>query len=214
MSGIIEKIARLGVLPVISVSQPEWALPLADALLAGGLSALEVTLRSDAALTALSRIHAERPQMTFCAGTVRTPAQARAAVAAGAACIVAPGFREDVAQACREMGVTYLPACVTGTELETALDAGLEAVKFFPAGPLGGPAALRLLSGPYSGLRFIPTGGITIDNLAQYLALPAVAACGGSFMAPAELLRGGEWAEITARCRRCVEIAWACGRGE
>ena len=117
MSGIVEKIARLGVLPVISVSQPEWALPLADALLTGGLSALEVTLRSDAALTALSRIHAERPQMTLCAGTVRTPAQARAAVAAGAVCIVAPGFREDVAQACREMGVMYLPACVTGTEL-------------------------------------------------------------------------------------------------
>lgn len=214
MNEVMDKIFRLGVLPVISISQPEWALPLSDALIAGGLPALEVTLRSEAALSALAHIHAERPEIILCAGTVRTAAQARAAVAAGAVCIVAPGFRGDVARACREMGVAYLPACVTGTELEAALDAGLEAVKFFPAAPLGGPAALRLLSGPYSSLRFIPTGGITLDNLAQYLAVPAVAACGGSFMAPAELLHGGQWAEITARCRRCVEIARACGRGK
>lgn len=201
------RIAELGVLPVINIPKPELAVPLAEALIRGGIDAMEVTLRSDIALASLERIHAAHPEMLLCAGTVRAPAQAREAVAAGARCIVAPGMRADVAEVCAGLEVPYMAACVTGTEIETALDFGMNLVKFFPAEPMGGAAALKLLAGPYPQVRFVPTGGITMDNLGEYLSLKSVAACGGSFMAPADMVLREDWEGIAARCRRCMDVS-------
>ena len=142
MKEAILRIAELGVLPVINIPKPELAVPLAEALIRGGIDAMEVTLRSDIALASLERIHAAHPEMLLCAGTVRAPAQAREAVAAGARCIVAPGMRADVAEVCAGLEVPYMAACVTGTEIETALDFGMNLVKFFPAEPMGGAEAV------------------------------------------------------------------------
>lgn len=209
----LARIHSAGVLPVIRVPHPDLAVPLAQALCAGGLPLLEITLRDDTALESLRRVHAACPDMLLCAGTVRSPALVREAVEAGAQGVVAPGLRADVAAEAEACGVFYLPACVTGTEIEAGLDLGLRAFKFFPAGPLGGPEALKLLSGPYADVSFIPTGGITVDNLASYLTLPCVAACGGSFMAPSAWVQAQEWERISTVCRRCAQIAAQAGRG-
>jgi 2-dehydro-3-deoxyphosphogluconate aldolase / (4S)-4-hydroxy-2-oxoglutarate aldolase len=181
---VLERISALRIVPVIVIDDPLDAGPLAAALTDGGLPCAEVTLRTPRALEALRRMAAEHPDMLAGAGTVLTPAQAADARAAGARFVVAPGFNPAVVDYCLANQIPVFPGVCTPTEIEMALGRGLSVLKFFPAEPIGGLAYLKAIAPPYTGISFIPTGGIGPTNLASYLAFPRVVACGGSWMAP------------------------------
>ncbi|HEY6056910.1 MAG TPA: bifunctional 4-hydroxy-2-oxoglutarate aldolase/2-dehydro-3-deoxy-phosphogluconate aldolase [Candidatus Limnocylindrales bacterium] len=185
-----------GVLPVVTVSRPEQAIPLAEALLAGGLRCIEITFRSDAAAAAIELVHARVQNVIVGAGTVLTREQADAAIAAGAAFLVAPAFNPIVVDHALARGIPILPGIATPSELESAMSRDLRLVKVFPAGPLGGPAFVQALAGPYPTVRFVPTGGVTLDNLAEYLAVSSVAAVGGTWLAKADAIAAGRWEAI------------------
>jgi len=198
------------IVPVIVVDDPAVAEPLGAALLAGGLTCAEVTLRTPAALAAL-RILAERPELLVGAGTVVNVGQLEQAVGAGAKFVVSPGLSAAVVRRGRELGVPVLPGIATATELMAALDEGVEAVKFFPAQALGGVPTLKALAAPFGSVRFVPTGGITAALLPDYLAVPAVAAVGGSWMVAPELLSGKRFDEVTARSAAAVALVGGHG---
>jgi len=200
------------VLPVVVLGDAAGAGPLADALLVGGLHCVEVTFRTGAAADAI-RTMAERTDLLVGAGTVLTAEQVDRAVAAGARFVVSPGFGLPVVRRCQEVGVPVFPGVATPTEIMMALDAGLETVKFFPAGELGGAAMVKALSAPFRSVRFIPTGGVNTGNLADYLALPSVLAVGGTWMVAPDLLAAGDWAEVTRRAAAAVAAATAAEEG-
>ena len=203
----LERSALLGVLPVLSVKDASRAVALADALEAGGLPHMEVMLRTDAALDSIRAIRDARPDFTVGAGTVLNVSQAEAALKAGAQFIVTPGWNRAVVEFCLERGAEVLPGCVTPAEIETGLAAGLKTFKFFPSETMGGVRAIKALLGPYPEVRFVPTNGITMDNLASYMACEGVACVGGGFMAPKALIEAGDFAGITALCREAVRRA-------
>jgi 2-dehydro-3-deoxyphosphogluconate aldolase/(4S)-4-hydroxy-2-oxoglutarate aldolase len=182
-----------GIVPVVTLSRPEQGVPIAEALLAGGLTSVEITLRSDAAMAAIEAIRARVPGLLVGAGTVLTTAQADAAIAAGASFLVAPGFNPAVVDHVLGLGIPMLPGVCTPSEIEQALERGLQLVKFFPAAAMGGVGYLRALAGPYPMLRYVPTGGITPENLAEYLALRSVVAVGGTWLATHDVVAAGEW---------------------
>jgi 2-dehydro-3-deoxyphosphogluconate aldolase/(4S)-4-hydroxy-2-oxoglutarate aldolase len=194
------------ILPVAVVADPRTAPALAGAVAAGGVRIVEVTLRTAAALDAI-RAMANDPGILIGAGTVTTAAQVGQAVHAGARFIVSPGFGARVVRECERIGVPVFPGVATATEIQIALDAGLETVKFFPAEQLGGAAIIRALAPAYPSVRFIPTGGVNAGNLADYLTVPAVAAVGGSWMVAPELLAAGRFDEITLRTAAAVAAA-------
>lgn len=199
-------LTRAGVLPVVTVVSSEQAVPLAEALLAGGLACVEITFRSDAAAAAIRAIRSHVPGMLVGAGTVLTVAQADAAVEAGAAFLVSPGFGPDVVDLAQARGVPMLPGIATPTELQAALRRDLRVVKVFPAAVLGGPAFLQALEAPYPMMRFVPTGGVTAANLADYLALDCVAAVGGTWLARASTIAAGAWGEVERLAREAAAI--------
>lgn len=182
------------------------AAPLAAALTAGGLHSVEVTFRTDAAADAI-RAMAERPDLLVGAGTVLTPAQVDRAVAAGARFVVSPGFGPAVVRHCQELGLPVFPGAATATEIQLALDAGLDTVKFFPAEQLGGLAMIKALAAPFRSVRFIPTGGVNTTNLPDYLGHPAVLAVGGTWMVAPALLAAGRWDEVTRLTAAAVAAA-------
>ncbi|MBQ1023602.1 bifunctional 4-hydroxy-2-oxoglutarate aldolase/2-dehydro-3-deoxy-phosphogluconate aldolase [Micromonospora sp. C95] len=194
------------VLPVVVLDDVRHAGPLGDALVKGGLTAVEVTLRTAAGLDAIAAL-AARGDLTVGAGTVLTVEQAERAIEAGARFVVTPGFAPAVVRACQQAGVPVVPGAATATEIQMALDAGLNVVKFFPAQQLGGAAMIKALAAPFRDVRFIPTGGITAEVIAGYLALPAVLAVGASWMVAADLIAGEQWDEITARTRAALASA-------
>lgn len=198
------RLGQLRVVPVAVVADAATAAPLGAALKAGGLPCVEVTLRTPAAMEALS-ILAEDLGLIVGAGTVTRAEQVLPAVLAGARFVVSPGFSPSVVAACQEAGIPVLPGVATATEVLMALDAGLNCVKFFPAEAAGGLPALSALSAPYGGVRFVPTGGITVETMPSYLAHPAVLAVGGSWMVPPRLLADGRFDEVT----RLTEAAMA-----
>jgi len=198
---IEETLTGLGIVPVVSIPSAGHAVALADALTRGGLPAIEVTFRTDAAAASITRIRAEFPGMLVGAGTVLDPDTARTAIDAGAQFVVTPGFNPRVVDVLLERGMPVVPGASTPTEIEMALNAGLRMVKFFPAEASGGVAYLKAVSAPYAGVRFMPTGGITLANLRDYLALPSVAACGGTWLATAELIAAGDFDRIEANVR-------------
>ena len=200
---ISDSIAAGGIVPVVVLNDPAAADPLAAALLHGGLRCAEVTFRTDAAVDAIKAM-AAHPDMLVGAGTVLTPAQVDQAVEAGARFIVSPGFSAAVVAHCRARGVPVFPGVATPTEIQMALEAGLDTVKFFPAEQLGGAPMVKALSAPFRGVRFIPTGGVTSANLRDYLALPSVLAVGGTWMVAPDLLAAGRWDEVTARTRSAL----------
>ena len=204
---ISEKIESVGVLPVINVPNADLALPLAKALMDGGMTALEITLRSDCSLAAIKSIKAAYPDFIVGAGTVLTTAAVDDAIGAGADFLVSPGFDPELVDYCNERGVLMVPGCVTPTEIQLAVKRGLTVLKFFPAEFSGGVAAIKLLSGPFPTVRFLPTGGITFDNFASYLAYNKVIACGGSFMATGDQVKNGKFDEIADSCRRALAIS-------
>ncbi len=195
------------VLPVLVIDDVERAVGLAQALCAGGLSVIEVTLRTPQALEALRVIRAEVPDLIVGAGTVVHAEQFAQAIDAGAQFAVSPGFTERLAVAAQESGLPYLPAVMTPSEVLAALEYGYRSLKLFPA---NGGASVRMLNsfkGPFTGISFCPTGGVTRDNLLSYLSLPNVACCGGTWIAPASLVQAQAWDQITQLAREACAMA-------
>jgi 2-dehydro-3-deoxyphosphogluconate aldolase/(4S)-4-hydroxy-2-oxoglutarate aldolase len=207
---VVEEIEAGRLVPVIVVEDEASAAPLADALIAGGLRCAEVTFRTSAAQAAL-RVMAADGRLLVGAGTVVTPDQVDAAVESGAAFIVSPGFNAAVVSRCLELGVPTFPGVATASDVMAAIAAELDVVKFFPAEPLGGVKMISALAAPFPSMRFIPTGGITAELLPRYLAHPAVAAVGGSWMVAPKLIAGGEWDEITRLTAEAVATAARTG---
>lgn len=185
------------VIPVIVLHDVAHAVPLAQALLAGGIRMLEVTLRTPQALACMEAIARSVPEAVVGAGTVRSAADAQAAAMAGAQFAVSPGYTREVGRACRELGLPLLPGVATGSEIMVAQEDGLTELKFFPAMQAGGTAMLRAWNGPFAGVSFCPTGGVTLQNAPELLALPNVLCVGGSWLVPAEALAQGDWSRIT-----------------
>ncbi|WP_407341971.1 bifunctional 4-hydroxy-2-oxoglutarate aldolase/2-dehydro-3-deoxy-phosphogluconate aldolase [Pengzhenrongella phosphoraccumulans] len=192
--------------PVVVLDDAADADPLAAALVAGGLPVAEVTFRTAAALDSI-RAMAARGDILVGAGTVLTVAQVDQAVAAGASYVVSPGLSRAVVERCAELGVLALPGATSATEVTAALELGLTTVKFFPAGTSGGAPAIKALSAPFGGVQFVPTGGVGPKNLAEYLAIDAVVAVGGSWMCPRDLVAAGDFAAITALTAEAVALA-------
>ncbi|HEU6451478.1 MAG TPA: bifunctional 4-hydroxy-2-oxoglutarate aldolase/2-dehydro-3-deoxy-phosphogluconate aldolase [Gemmatimonadaceae bacterium] len=207
MFDMVEELRRLRILPVIVIDDPGAAAPLAEALLDGGLPCAEITFRTPRAADALSAIAREYPSMLAGAGTVLTVEQAARACNAGARFIVTPGFNSDVVQYCLDNKIPVFPGVCTPTEVDAALRRGLDVLKFFPAEPMGGASFLKAISAPYSMAQFIPTGGINLTNLAAYLSLENVVACGGSWLVSRELLRSGNFGRIRKETELAVEAA-------
>ncbi|MCW2889232.1 MAG: 2-dehydro-3-deoxyphosphogluconate aldolase / (4S)-4-hydroxy-2-oxoglutarate aldolase [Streptosporangiaceae bacterium] len=194
------------VVPVVVLEEPEQAVPLARALVAGGLPAIELTLRTPAALEAIKRIAAEVPAAVVGAGTITTPDQARAAAGAGARFLVSPGCTDLLREAMTGSGLPFLPGVATASEALALLEHGVTAMKFFPAKAAGGAAYLRALGGPLPQVRFCPTGGITPETAADYLALPNVGCVGGTWLTPPELVRAGDWDRIEHLARQAAAL--------
>lgn len=205
----LDRIGTLKIVPVIVIDDAAHAEQLAAALDEGGLPCAEVTLRTGAAAEAIRRMVDVRPDMLIGAGTVLSPQQARVALDAGAKFIVSPGFNPAVVDYCQEHGVPIVPGVCTPTEIEMALGKNLTILKFFPAEPMGGVEFLKAVCGPYTGVRFIPTGGISLTNLAGYLTMKTVVACGGSWMAPQDWLARGEYDRIREETSRAVAAVHA-----
>jgi 2-dehydro-3-deoxyphosphogluconate aldolase/(4S)-4-hydroxy-2-oxoglutarate aldolase len=204
---VIQSLARFRVIPVIVIDQPDHAVPLARALAEGGLPVAEVTFRTGTAAEALRRIAAECPDVLLGAGTVLDPDQAAWARAAGASFVVAPGLNPRVVDYCTVHGIPVIPGVATPTEIEAARERGLHVLKFFPAEAMGGQAYLKAVSAPYRDVQFIPTGGISAANLEGYLSMKNVLACGGSWMAPPEWIRDGEFDRIRDEAAKASAIA-------
>jgi 2-dehydro-3-deoxyphosphogluconate aldolase/(4S)-4-hydroxy-2-oxoglutarate aldolase len=194
------------VIPVIVIDDEDVAVPLAQALVTGGLTVLEVTLRTAAGLSAIKRIAAEVPEAVVGAGTVITPADVSAAVSAGSRFLVSPGATRHLLDAMLDSGVPALPAAATASEVMALLERGLTHAKFFPAQPAGGVAYLKSLAGPLPMVRFCPTGGIDATTATQFLALPNVACVGGSWMLPADALAAGDWTRVQQLAREAATL--------
>jgi 2-dehydro-3-deoxyphosphogluconate aldolase/(4S)-4-hydroxy-2-oxoglutarate aldolase len=194
------------VIPVIVVQDAAQAVPLARALVAGGIRMLEVTLRTPVALAAIRAIAQEVPEAVVGAGTVRSAQEAKAAAQAGARFAVSPGFTVAVGRACRDFGLPLLPGVATGSEIMMAQDEGYDALKFFPALQAGGTAMLKAWSGPFAEVCFCPTGGVSPQNAGDFLALSNVACVGGSWLTPAEAMAAGDWGRITALAREAAGL--------
>lgn len=188
-----DQFASIGVIPVIRLEKLSSAAPLAHALTTGGLSAAEVTFRTEGAEQVIPLMKEAEPDMLVGAGTILTLAQAKKAREAGAAFIVSPGLDEEIVSWCLEQEIPVFPGCVTPTEIMRAKKLGLELVKFFPASSFGGRKTLLSLHGPFPDMRFMPTGGIHLEDLEDYLALPYIPACGGSFMVEEQILKSEDW---------------------
>lgn len=208
----VVRIQATGVLPVVVIDDPDLAVPLAGALLAGGVDLIEITLRRPSAIAALERVARECPEILPIAGTVVTPAQVAQVRDAGARIVVSPGFSESVDAAMRESGLPWLPGVATASDCMRAVAAGRAIAKFFPAEQAGGAAMLKALSGPFPGLRFCPTGGVGLSNLTAYLSLPSVVAVGGSWFVPPAALAARDWPTIT-RMAKEARLAVDTARG-
>ncbi len=204
---IIEQISAIGIVPVIKLNNPQRdALPLAKALCDGGVPVAEITFRAEGAAEAIQAVAAAYPEMIVGAGTVLSVEQVKKAADAGAKFVVSPGFNPKTVEYCQSVNMPILPGCITPTEIEWALSYGLEVLKFFPAEQSGGLARIKAMSAPFSMVRFMPTGGISLDNLGTYSAFKSIVACGGSYMVTDKLIEGGHWDDISALCKKSVEI--------
>lgn len=204
MNKVLEKIQKLGIVPVVVLNDVEEAVPVAKALCDGGLPVAEVTFRTDAAEESIRVIKQNFPDMLVGAGTVLTTEQAERAINAGAEFIVSPGFNPSVVKYCLEKGVPMTPGCNNPSAMEGALELGLDVVKFFPAEASGGLKAIKAMAAPYVNLKFMPTGGINEKNINEYLAFPKIIACGGSWMVSGDLVRNKEFDKITELTREAV----------
>ena len=207
MNTINTRISEIGVVPVIKLNNPERdAAKLAKALCDGGIPVAEVTFRAAGADTAIRLMKEACPEILVGAGTVLTTEHVDKAIAAGAEFIVTPGFDPELCAYCAEKGIAIFPGCTTPTDYHAALKFGLEVLKFFPAEQSGGLAKIKAMSAPFPMFKVMPTGGISLKNLKEYLSCPVICACGGSYMVTADLIEGGKWDEIIELCKKSVEI--------
>ena len=206
METIHEKIREIAIVPVVKIDNARDAVPLANALRKGGLSCAEITFRTDAAQEAIRLIHEHCPDFLIGAGTVLTAEQADRAHTAGASFMVSPGLNPAVVSHCLDKGYPIIPGVCTPTEVEAGLSFGLSHLKFFPAEAAGGVNMIKAMSAPYTGVRFMPTGGINEKNIREYLTCPAVFACGGSWMVSASLINEGRFDEIEKRTAQAVAL--------
>ena len=204
---VLDTIAARRLVPVVVVDGADQGARLADALAAGGLPVAEITLRTAGGLDAIRAVARNHPDVVVGAGTVTTAAQVDDVVAAGARYVVSPGLSAAVVRRAQEHGIPVLPGVATPSEIMAALDLGVDVVKLFPASVVGGPAAIKAFSAPFPQVRFVPTGGVGADNLADYLDLEPVLAVGGSWMVERSLVAAGEWDEISRRTREAVALA-------
>lgn len=205
MHDILKKISLIGIVPVVKIDDVEKAVPLAKALSEGGIPVAEITFRTAQAEEAIKRISVEMPDMILGAGTVLTTEQADRAAAAGAKFIVSPGFNPKVVEHCVKNGIPITPGCSNPSDIEMAIEFGLDVVKFFPAEAAGGIKMIKSLAGPYGNIKFMPTGGIDASNLNDYLSFPKVLACGGSWMVPESLIKAGSFDKITALAKEAMQ---------
>ena len=194
------------VIPVIVLNDVSHAVPMARAMVAGGIRMLEVTLRTPQALACMEAIAKEVPDAVVGAGTVRSAADAKAAANAGAKFAVSPGYTSALGQACRDQGLSLLPGVATGSEIMMAQEDGYTELKFFPAMQAGGPAMLKAWGGPFFDVRFCPTGGVTPQNASEFLSLSNVACVGGSWLVPADALAQGDWPRIEQLAREACQL--------
>lgn len=206
MENLIKEISAAGVVPVVKLDNAANAVKLAEALRKGGLNCAEITFRTDAAEESIKLIAEKYPDMLIAAGTVLTAEQADKAMAAGAKFIVSPGLNPAVVSHCIEKGYPVIPGVCTPGEVEKALSFGLKYLKFFPAEAAGGVKMIKAMAAPYTAVRFMPTGGINVSNLADYLACKAVFACGGSWMVPSDKIDGGKFDEIEKLTAEAVAL--------
>ena len=206
---IFRRVAQLGVVPVIAIENVDAAIPLADALIEGGLPVVEITFRTAAAAEVIRKIARERPQLIVGAGTVLTAANVEAAKSSGAVFAVAPGLNPQTVKHAQSVGLPFVPGVATPSDIELGLSLGCKLLKFFPAESNGGVGMIEALSAPYkhTGIRFMPTGGVNPSNLESYLKLDTVAAVGGTWIAKKEDLANGNWLEVRNRCQAAREIA-------
>ena len=204
MNEVLQKIYEIGIVPVIAIDDADKAVPLAKALVKGGLPAAEVTFRTAAAEEAIRRIVKEVPEMLVGAGTVLTKEQADRAIDAGVKFIVSPGFNPEITKYVLSKGMLMMPGTATPGEMEQAMSMGLDVVKFFPAEQNGGIAKLKAVAGPYTNLRWMPTGGVNAKNLLDYLSFPKIVACGGTWMVKKDLIEAENWDEIERLTREAV----------
>ena len=195
------------IVPVVVIDDASKAVPVAKALVDGGLPVIEITMRTAAAADAISAIRAEVPDAVVGAGTVLSRGQAVAIAAAGASFIVSPGLHDDVVSAANDLSLPVIPGVATATEAQHAWNLGLRMLKFFPAGQAGGIGMLKALSAVFRDVVFMPTGGVSAKNLAEYLAVPSVLACGGSWLTPADAIASGDFQKITDLAAEAVRIA-------
>ena len=207
MNEVLEKIQKIGIVPVVVLNDAKDAEPLAKALCNGGLPCAEVTFRTDAAEESIRIMSEKYPEMLVGAGTVLTTEQVDRAVAAGAKFIVSPGFDPEIVNYCLEKEIPIFPGCVTPSEVAQAVKRGLKVVKFFPAEPAGGVAMIKAMAAPYNQLRFMPTGGIGTQNLKDYLGFDKIICCGGSWMVKADLIQNGEFEKICNLTKEAKELA-------
>ena len=205
---LLARIERIGIVPVIAIEDAASALPLADALLEGGIDVIEITFRTTAAAEVVRIIASERPQMLVGAGTILTTDDAKIAWDAGATFALAPGCREAVVQAAHDHDLVFIPGVCTPSDVERALALGCQTLKFFPAEAMGGLATLSAIHAPYRhrGVRFVPTGGVNVSNLSAYAAHPAVAAVGGTWLARNDDIRDGRWDAVRQRAVEAIAI--------
>lgn len=206
MHEILERINQIGIVPVVVLEDAKDALPLAEALCAGGLPCAEVTFRTDAAEESIRIMAREFPEMLVGAGTVLTTEQADRAAVAGAKFLVSPGLNPRIVKYCVEKGLLITPGCSNPSDIEQALENGLEVVKFFPAEPAGGLKMIKAMAASYVGVKFMPTGGINAENVRDYLSYDRVLACGGSWMVKDSLIKDGDFDKITALAKEAAGI--------
>ena len=207
MNEINTRISNIGVVPVIKLNNPERdAAPLAKALVEGGLPVAEVTFRAAGADTAIKLMKEACPEILAGAGTVMTTEQVDKAILAGAEFIVTPGFDPEIVKYCVDKNIAIFPGCTTPTDYHAAYKFGLEVLKFFPAEQSGGLAKIKAMAAPFPMFKVMPTGGISLKNLKEYLSYPVIAACGGSYMVTADLIDNNKWDEIISLCKESVKI--------
>ena len=206
MNEVLEKIQEIGIVPVVVLDDVKDAAPLAKALCEGGLPCAEVTFRTAAAEESIRIMSEQFPEMLVGAGTVLTTEQVDRAVAAGAKFIVSPGLNPRIVKYCVEKGILITPGCANPSDIEQALENGLDVVKFFPAEPAGGLKMIKAMAAPYVGVKFMPTGGINQNNVKDYLAYDRILACGGSWMVKGDMVAAGEFDKIKELAAEAVEI--------
>ena len=206
MEKMLQQIGEMGVIPVIKIDRVEDAVPLAKALVEGGMPCAEVTFRTAAAADAIKAMSEAYPEMLVGAGTVLTTEQADTAMKSGAKFIVSPGLNPETVKHCLKNGYPILPGVCTPTEVEAGLALGLDHLKFFPAEAAGGVKMIKAMAAPYTSVKFMPTGGINVGNIKEYLTCKAVFACGGSWMVPGDMITDGKFDEIEKLTAEAVEL--------